>query len=80
MRLIDADKFLSDNAVFADCEFDHPMFQETLRDIIDNAETAIELIRCKDCKHWYKDECSHLCVLTGDLRKPDFFCADGEHD
>ena len=37
-----------------------------------------ELIRCMDCKHWYKDECSHLCGLTGDFRNADFFCADGE--
>lgn len=36
-----------------------------------------ELIRCKDCKFWYKDECSHLCKITGDLHPANWFCADG---
>lgn len=39
-----------------------------------------ELIRCKDCIHWYRDSISHLCRLTGDLRKADFYCADGERE
>ena len=37
-----------------------------------------ELIRCKDCKFWYKDEYSHLCKITGDLHPANWFCADGE--
>lgn len=38
----------------------------------------VEVVRCKDCKFWYKDECSHLCAITGDLRPGGWFCADGE--
>lgn len=37
-----------------------------------------ELVRCRDCKFWYKDECSHLCAITGDLRPEKWFCADAE--
>lgn len=37
-----------------------------------------EVIRCKDCKFWYKDECSHLCAINGDLRPSGWYCADGE--
>lgn len=37
-----------------------------------------ELVRCKDCKFWYKDECCHLCKITGDLHPANWFCADGE--
>ena len=37
------------------------------------------VVRCKDCEFWYKDECSHLCKITGDLHPANWFCADGEH-
>ena len=36
------------------------------------------LVLCKNCKFRYKDEVSYVCVLTGNLRKADWFCADGE--
>lgn len=39
-RYIDAEKVLIDNAELADCDFNHPKYEETLRDIIDNAPTA----------------------------------------
>lgn len=39
-RLIDAEKFLSDNSIYADCEFDHPKYQETLREIVNIAPTV----------------------------------------
>ena len=39
MRLIDADTFLKNNIEFADCEFEHPKYEDTLRDIVDNAPT-----------------------------------------
>lgn len=39
---------------------------------------AVQIVRCKDCKFWYKDECSHLCKITGDLHPANWFCADGE--
>lgn len=39
MRMIDSEAFLKDNVVFADCEFDHPKYQNTLREIIDEQPT-----------------------------------------
>ena len=39
MRLIDADAFLKRNEVYADCEFIHPMYQNTLREIVDDEPT-----------------------------------------
>ena len=35
------------------------------------------VIRCKDCKHWYKHHCSHGICAT-EKTDPDWFCADGE--
>ena len=45
MRLIDADAFLEENKVFADRDFCHPLYEDTLRDLVDAAPTvnAIEL-------------------------------------
>lgn len=40
-RLIDADAFLARNAYFADREFVNPMYDDTLKDLIDRADTII---------------------------------------
>ena len=55
MRLIDADAFLKRNEVYADCEFIHPMYQNTLREIVDDAPTidAVPVVRCGECKFNY---------------------------
>ena len=37
-----------------------------------------ETVRCRDCKFWYKDKCSHACVITGDLRPSNWFCVNAE--
>lgn len=46
MRLLDADKLLNDYEELADCDFIHPLYENTLRDIIDDAPT-VEV--CDDC-------------------------------
>ena len=79
MRLIDADAFLKRNEVYADCEFLHPMYQNTLREIVDDEPTidAVEVVRCKDCIHYNAGfEC--LAEGYGIEREPNWFCADGE--
>lgn len=50
MRLIDADAFLKRNEVYADCEFIHPMYQNTLREIVDEEPTipAPRWVRCEE--------------------------------
>ena len=40
MRLIDADAFLERNEELADCDFNHPMYGDTLREIVDAEPTA----------------------------------------
>ena len=40
-RLIDADAFLARNAYFADREFVNPMYDDTLKDLVDRAKTII---------------------------------------
>lgn len=39
-KYIDADKFLQDNAYFADRDFINPKYEDTLRDLIDGAPAA----------------------------------------
>ena len=50
MRLIDADAFLKRNEVYADCEFIHPMYQNTLREIVDDEPTipTPHWVRCEE--------------------------------
>lgn len=40
-RCIDADAFLARNAYFADREFVNPKYDDTLKDLIDRADTII---------------------------------------
>ena len=78
MRLIDADKVIANNAEIIDCEIDHPKYQDTLREIIDSAETidAVPVVRCKDCKYWWY---GNYCDKHGKGQEnTDWFCADGE--
>lgn len=52
--------------------------------MIDNAPTvdAVEVVRCKDCKHAYKrkqrNKTAVLCELFGAGMKDDDFCSCGE--
>ena len=41
---------------------------------------AEEVVRCKDCKHYFWDDfdCSYVCMKLGKYVKRDFFCAHGE--
>ena len=61
-------------------EFDSARYREAFRRGEETGYTKRdeEIIRGKDCKFWYKDECSHLCAINGDLRPSNYFCADGE--
>ena len=88
MRLIDADKVIADNAGIIDCEIDHPKYQDTLREIIDSAESvdAVEVVRCKDCERRGDPK---MCMIAFIAKKQDmpvffydnrgeWFCADGK--
>ena len=49
---------------------------------IDNAPTvdAVEVVRCKDCKHyeWNLFDGCHVCIRLSKYVKEDFFCSYGE--
>ena len=44
MRLIDADAFIERNKNIIDCEIDHPCFQDTIRELIEESPTVNEPI------------------------------------
>ena len=81
-RLIDADSILDDflKLVFAACEI-----KQDFADMISNATTidAVEVVRCKDCKHWHKDTvfCDYMSYGEASERVnwyADDFCSYGE--
>ena len=91
MRLIDADAFLKRNEVYADCEFIHPKYQNTLREIVGDEPTidAVEVVRCGECRyritaHGISDGwvlCSKPYTEKGNaMHRADWFCADGERE
>ncbi len=78
-RYIDADEFLENNKEFADREIEHPRYQETVRELIDEAP-SIDIVRCKECKYKDMELCSmHKLVVAG-VRKYDDFCSYGERE
>lgn len=46
---------------------------------IDEAPTldAVKVVRCGECKHWYKGHCAHGVCATEETDES-WFCADGE--
>ena len=81
-RLIDADALINEflrryterernrNLVFAACEI-----KQDFSDMISNVTTvdAVEVVRCKDCKHRYSDS---WCEYVDD--DDNFYCARGK--
>ena len=90
MRLIDAyelkDKLIQ-LAQDDDLKFWAPVIGACVREI-DDAPTidAVEVVRCKDCKHWETDwtpnfaksDTEHYCPYVSLLRDADWYCKDGE--
>ena len=87
MRLIDADVLL--RKICCDscgCEPDECGYIDEYRkdrckagQYVEDAPTvdAVPVVRCKDCRHWYKHHCAHGICAT-EKTNPDWFCADGE--
>lgn len=79
-RLIDADAFLKRNEVYEDCEFNHPKYQDTLREIIEAEPSvdAVEVVRCKYCVYCRKEDdfeywCEGFCNPPRLVSMNDFF-------
>ena len=65
MRLIDADAFIKENAEIIDCEIDHPKYQDTLRELIDEAPTVKQ-----PHGEWEQiGEMTYKCTRCGWLKK-----------
>lgn len=48
---------------------------------IESTVDAVEIVRCKDCKHWYgthDDGMEHSCDIDAILRPGNHFCSYGE--
>ena len=92
MRLIDADALFDEflkryterernrNLVFAACEI-----KQDFADMVSNFQPvdAVEVVRCKDCKHWHKDTvfCGYMSYGEASERVnwyADDFCSYGE--
>ena len=87
-RYIDADLYKMQNAEILDCEIDHPEYQDTLRELIDDAPTAdvVEVVRCGSCEWW---KCNPNTTKYGVCKKASYddfevvmesddFCSYGE--
>ena len=80
MRLIDADALECDSewSEYAD---DYVSYSKTE---IDNAPTidAVQVVRCKDCKWWTKQEASiqGRCALAGIYPTGGWYCGNGKRE
>lgn len=91
MRLVDADALKADYGMKDDCadcekelqgtvrscEYDHIYSKMDFCGWIDDAPTidAVEVVRCKDCKHWYSDaDTGMACEFTNMGQPKDGFC------
>ena len=75
-RLIDANELLRHNRKMSGADFGGEFWDEAvLASDIKNAQTvdAVEVVRCKDCKHRY----SYLW-LCDHVNNDNFYCAMGE--
>ena len=76
MRLIDAD------ALLAEYDRQHEGQTGTARKLIEDAPTvdAVEVVRCKDCRHMEKSQYGRYCQIWGmyNGHGDDGFCCYGE--
>lgn len=75
MRRIDADAFIKRNAVYADREFDHPKYQETLREIVEK-EPTISPDDLPPVGDWVEDRTEIYCPACGQRFTDEVMCCD----
>ena len=59
------------------------LVQQIASDALALLKEQPEIVRCKDCKNWVGngadiDELPYWLPCKGEMRRPDYFCADGE--
>ena len=61
-------------------EYLRNLFYEQLQKESDGE--LVEVVRCKDCKHFFRDDMGNVvvyrCELNHEDMRDDFYCADGE--
>lgn len=71
------------------CYYKNPPYELNSRDILDERPKdcpLVEVVTCKDCKHWVKDLTSrvpddkeyHFCPMIDFNTSEDYYCADAE--
>lgn len=82
--------FISRNALLDDLKWLKSVVNESskneVQDFIDRAESfpkadAVEVVRCKDCKHWDTTDCGNghgWCPKVVGYRSGTWYCAAGE--
>ena len=74
-------KCMNCNRYFNDIDFEKEPLQPVWKtEFLNRKVDMVEVVRCKDCKHYDKDENCWLgtCLENGICSTPDWFCADGE--
>lgn len=89
-KLIDRDALIASIPktnvdIFENCRNCSTLMDWQVKELIDNAPTidAVEVVRCKDCKHCYAEgfvNVRNVCEKHYDFGNvdDDWFCADGE--
>lgn len=86
MRLVDADTVVTIQ-VYDDMTEETDTKKMTIAEAIDEwsdegcptTVDAVEVVRCKDCIHWYRDYGENKCLEFADIPlEPNDFCSHGE--
>ena len=86
-RLIDANALIDEwntliKKMHKDSDGAYPVDFAIVISAVSKAPTvdAVEVVRCKDCKHYLYDDFdgAYVCMQLSKYVKPDFWCAHGE--
>ena len=74
-------KCMNCNRYFNDIDFEKEPLQPVWKSECMNVKIdMVEVVRCKDCKHWTRRECGSYgtCCMHDGFYDADWYCADGE--
>ena len=73
-------KCLNCNGYFNDIDFEkEPLQPVWKREYMNTKVDMVEVVRCKDCKHWSEELDRNCLIRSGWFQTtPEWFCADGE--
>ena len=80
-RLIDANALMDSIIDQLEIEWGYEGIREDVKRIFENAPTvdAVEVVRCKDCRHWTMGYCNHFAYYDYEpMTNEDDYCSYGE--